>query len=162
MLTTYTLMNTASMPLRTWTVYSGGSIAKPYAVAPADSPVSDGKGRKLAIQVNPAGANHQNVIQLAEPVAPGERFTLVWRESENATPQGGVWRFMMEQDWGYKENHYLDRVLLPPGSRFLSASPEPARIEERNGRTALILMKTLGANGRWEYVIQYALPEAAR
>lgn len=156
--TVYFFENTSSRPLNTFTVYHGGELKEKRTIPAAQSTVEDGKGRKLEIEQIPAGQNYQNVVHFAEPVAPGERYTLKWTETDHAVRKGGDWTFTMAQNWGYKSNHYVDTLTLPPGALVLNVTPEPARQETRDGAPVLTLMNTLGTGGRWEYTITYHLP----
>lgn len=160
--TVYILENTTSKPLKSFTVYHGGTLPQKRTIPAAESTVEDGKGRKLEVDQIPDGQNYQNVVKFIEPVAPGERYTLKWTDLDHAVRKGTVWTFTMEQNWGYKTNHYIDTLALPPGAEVLLTTPAPAREETRNGAPVLTLMNTLGSNGRWEYTIKYHLPEPGK
>jgi len=158
MTTRYDLQNTTSRPITERIIYSGGSIDTPKIILPEESPIKDGEGRRLLVRVLPAGPNHKSVIGLARTVEPGERFVLNWDGEAEAAREDDVWTFHMSQDWGYGVDHFRDVVILPPGSEFISADPEPAQMSKSEEGTVLYWEAERTHGARWEYTVNYRGP----
>ena len=159
MTTRYDLPNTAGRTIHERRIYSGGSIPAARLLLPEESPITDGDGNALLVHVLPAGQNHVHVIGLARPVPPGERFQLIWKKTVAAASREGAWTFTMNQDWGYGVDYFRDVVVLPKGAEFVSADPKPEVVDEKEGRTRLYWSTTRTGGRRWEYTVQYRLPE---
>lgn len=158
---TYELANTTSRTLRDFTIYSGGIITNTQWIPAAESPWSDGQQRKLAVrrEPDPHGPNRRDVIQLLDPVPPGQRFKLSNVFAWPARRENGVWVFTLDQNWGYRRNFYRDAVILPPGAELVSAEPAPVTQEQREGKTVLHFEGERGSGAKWIYVVKYRLPE---
>ncbi len=156
---TYTLVNSSSRALRDFTVYSGGTISGTMKIPIAESRWSDGQGRKLEVvrEADPKGPNHRDVIQLLEPVPPGQSFTLSTTFTRKAQRENGVWVFTQYANWGYHRNLYRDTVLLPPGAELVSAEPGATRLEHQDGRAVLHFEGERSAGAKWLYVVKYQL-----
>lgn len=156
---TYDLANTTSRTLKDFTIYSGGVITNTQWIPAAESPWSDGQERKLAVrrEPDPHGPNRRDVIQLLDPVPPGQRFVLNTTFTWPARRENGVWVFTQDQNWGYRRNFYRDTVVLPPGAELISVEPAPVSQEERDGRAVLRFEGERGRGAKWICSVKYRL-----
>jgi hypothetical protein len=159
--TTYELTNTTSRTLKKFTIYSGGIITNTAWIPATESPWSDGQQRKLAVrrEPDPHGPNWRDVIQLLDPVPPGQWFRLSTTSARPARRENGVWVFSLDQNWGYRRNFYRDTVALPPGAELVSAEPAPVTQQQREGKTVLHFEGERGSGAKWVYTVKYRLPE---
>ena len=158
--TTYELANNTGRTLEEFTIYSGGTITNTQCISREESPWSDGQQRKLAVrrEPDPNGPNRRDVIQLHDPVPPGQRFKLSTLFTWPARRENGIWVFTLDQNWGYRRNLYRDTVVLPPGAELISAEPAPVGQEQRYGKTELRFAGERGAGAKWVYEVKYRLP----
>jgi hypothetical protein len=159
---TYDLVNTTSRALNEFTIYSDGIITNTAWIPAAESPWSEGQQRKLAVrrEPDPHGRNHRDVIQLLDPVPPGQQFTLSTTFDWQAHRENGAWVFTLDQNWGYRRNSYRDTVVLPPGAELMSAAPAPVSQEQRDGTTVLRFEGERGSGAKWILSVKYRpLPE---
>lgn len=154
---TYDLANTTSRALNEFTIYSGGIITNTAWIPAAESPWSDGQQRKLAVrrEPDPHGHNRRDVIQLLDPVPPGQSFKLNTTFTSAARREDGVWVFTQDQNWGYHRNFYRDTVVLPPGAELISAEPAPVSQERRNGTTGLRFEGERNSGAKWVVSVKY-------
>jgi hypothetical protein len=154
---TYELANTTSRVLHEFTIYSGGIITNTAWIPAAESPWSDGQQRKLAVrrEPDPRGPNRRDVIQLLDPVPPGQSFKLNTTFASAALRENGAWVFTQDQSWGYRRNFYRDTVVLPPGAEFISAAPAPVSQEQRDGATVLRFEGERSSGAKWILRVKY-------
>ncbi|HOW63902.1 MAG TPA: hypothetical protein P5186_00745 [Candidatus Paceibacterota bacterium] len=154
---TYELANTTSRALKDFTIYSGGAIINTQSIPAEASPWTDGQGRKLAVrrEPDPRGPNRRDVIQLLDPVPPGQRFKLSNIFAVSARRENGDWVLALDQNWGYRRNFYRDTLVLPPGAELVSAEPAPGSQEQRNGQTVLRFEAERGRGEKWICTVKY-------
>jgi len=158
--TTYDLVNTTSRRIKSMTVYSGGTIAETQWIPAEESPWTDGQGRRLTVrrEPDPRGPNIGDVIQLLDPVPPGQHYTLHHVNETSAQRREDVWVFNQDRSWGYRRNNYRETLILPKGAQVVSVDPEPASREIRNGEPVLHFEGERGAGAKWVFTVEYRLP----
>lgn len=118
---------------------------------------SDGQQRQLAVgrEPDPHGPNHRDVIQLLDPVPPGQSFQLNTTFTSTARIEDGVWVFTRDQKLGHHQDFYRDTVVLPPGAELISAAPSPVSQEQRDGTTILRFEGERSRGSKWVFSVKY-------
>jgi uncharacterized protein DUF6768 len=152
------MQNRSFSPLAEFPLSNGGSVSEITIIPAADSPYTDGFGRKLAVRREPAGVNHQDVIHFAEPVSPFARFTLVcpW-PGPVATHEGDVWTVKESLGPSTPRVRYDHTLVLPSGAEVVSAEPAPKERRVQDGLTVLHFVAEPKAGQQWSYVVKYRL-----
>lgn len=121
----------------------------------------DSQGRELPITVSTIGGKRQYTVELAEPVMPGEqvRDTRIGESPKMAEEEGGLWTCRRDPMSVYRKNMYLVTIQLPKGAEIVSVDPKPAQQFVRDGLPTVRFQAIRDRNQKFEYTIQYRLPE---